>query len=149
MEVKKHYAYFSAAIRDGAKLNEQTFGVLYLNGRTCAIGAGATAMGFADIGEAWQAIVAEFPYLGSAQNRTECPAKPCSHPRSRPVYATITHLNDDHRWTREQIADWLYAEEEKLGFVTLTEAHNTPEAGRGDSVDTKAQSGVFNEKVFV
>jgi hypothetical protein len=34
----------------------------------------------------------------------------------------IWHLNDHHGWTREQIADWLYSEEEKLGFVTLVEA---------------------------
>ena len=24
-----------------------------------------------------------------------------------PIAALIVHLNDDHRWTREQIADWL------------------------------------------
>ena len=24
-----------------------------------------------------------------------------------PIGAMIVHLNDDHRWTREQIADWL------------------------------------------
>ncbi len=34
----------------------------------------------------------------------------------------IRHLNDQHEWTREQIADWLYAEEEKLGFVTVIES---------------------------
>lgn len=33
----------------------------------------------------------------------------------------IVHLNNHHRWTREQIADWLESEEEKLGFVTVVE----------------------------
>jgi hypothetical protein len=31
------------------------------------------------------------------------------------------HLNDHHKWTREQIADWLELEEEKLGYVTIAE----------------------------
>lgn len=33
----------------------------------------------------------------------------------------IVHLNNHDRWTREQIADWLEGEEEKLGYVTLVE----------------------------
>lgn len=34
----------------------------------------------------------------------------------------VVHLNNHHRWTREQIADWLEGEEEKLGYVTIAEA---------------------------
>lgn len=34
----------------------------------------------------------------------------------------VVHLNNAHRWTREDIADWLESEEEKLGYVTLVEA---------------------------
>jgi hypothetical protein len=40
----------------------------------------------------------------------------------------IFHLNDDHLWTREQIADWLESEEEKLGFITLTETESQTES---------------------
>jgi hypothetical protein len=29
-----------------------------------------------------------------------------------PLAAMIVHLNDDHQWTREQIAEWLTAESE-------------------------------------
>jgi hypothetical protein len=34
-------------------------------------------------------------------------------------------LNDEHKWTREQIADWLEKEEEKLGFITIVEAESS------------------------
>ena len=38
-----------------------------------------------------------------------CPAEGCKNKRL-PLAPLIVHLNDDHRWTREQIADWLTAE---------------------------------------
>lgn len=34
----------------------------------------------------------------------------------------VVHLNNHHKWTREQIADWLESEEEKLGYVTIAES---------------------------
>jgi hypothetical protein len=39
--------------------------------------------------------------------------KPCPHKacvKRLPLAPLIVHLNDDHRWTREQIADWLTQE---------------------------------------
>ena len=34
-----------------------------------------------------------------------CPAENCKKKLS--LAALIVHLNDDHRWSREQIADWV------------------------------------------
>jgi hypothetical protein len=38
---------------------------------------------------------------------------------------TVTHLNDDHRWTREQIADWV-ATIEQAEDVALTPHGGAP-----------------------
>ena len=40
-----------------------------------------------------------------------CPAETCKKKLS--LDALIVHLNDDHRWSREQIADWLGSEPTK------------------------------------
>ena len=37
-----------------------------------------------------------------------CPHENCN--KRLPLAPMIVHLNDDHRWTREQIADWLSQE---------------------------------------
>lgn len=36
-----------------------------------------------------------------------CPACPTYIGSRRPTFNLIAHLNDDHRWTREAIADWV------------------------------------------
>ena len=40
---------------------------------------------------------------------------------ARAIRDVTMDLNDHHKWTREQIANWLEQEEEKLGYVTLVE----------------------------
>lgn len=121
MEIKKHYAYFSAAIKDGAKLRPQAAGSRRMQGGgSCAILAGFEAMtGSRDIDCDYYMVKRAYPYL---LNRSECPAD-CyrSEGYRESLVGVIYHLNDQHEWTREAIADWLYAEEEKLGFVTLDE----------------------------
>lgn len=49
-----------------------------------------------------------FPY--AAQNEAYCPESECTagyHDHQLPTLGLVTHLNDDHRWTPERIADWL------------------------------------------
>jgi len=121
----KHFCSFSEAIREGARLRPQAFGELLLDGKTCAIGAGLEAMGYADIGDSWLDAARKYPYL--AIHRTEgfpCPIPECFCQPSF-LYRVVIHLNDHHRWSREQIADWLESEEEKLGFVTLIEGESS------------------------
>lgn len=125
----KHFAVYSEAIREGAKLRPQGFGALLRLGNTCAIGSGLDAM---DLLTAEQSIIfgeetidlhdflALYPYLNSLG---ECPVDEavCSRwcPLPRTLFNVIIHLNDQHRWTREAIADWLSDCEEKLGYVLV------------------------------
>lgn len=149
--MQKQYACFSAAIRDGAKLGPQCLAYYFDDGATCAVGAGLTAVFAGDLSPDDIEMLDEcdllplFPYLGEVRDSLAC--SECESATGT-LLNTIYHLNDDHRWTRERIADWLYDEEEKLGFVTLTEALNAPEAGRGDSVDTVIVRSDKPEKVF-
>lgn len=133
----KQYCSFSEAIREGAKLRPQAFGAGILDGGTCAYGAGVEAICGSLEPAIYQAVnpYQLFPYLRSG---TECPG--CGDTKVD-FLAAIYHINDMHQWTREAIADWLYAEEEKLGFVTITtdETLKTPEAGRGDSAVTQEE----------
>lgn len=121
---QKQYAYFSAAIRHGATVREQAFSMtLDFLGRTCAFGAGLDAMGILptalEIASVPYALYEQvkdlFPYLRQNANCPVCGSEMMD------VADAALHLNDTHKRSREQIADWLYAEEEKLGFVTLTE----------------------------
>lgn len=117
-----NYCCFSEPIRDGAKLRPQAFGFrITRDGKTCAEGAGAEAMGIADISESGMEIARRYPYLSGSAKCPETEACPnFNYSRSK----IITHLNDVHHWTREAIADWLFLEEEKLGFVTVYEEIN-------------------------
>lgn len=127
MADQKHYAYFSAAIRDGAKLRPQGFGSLYKDNRSCALGAGYEVVAANMVApHAADYVMSLFPYL--VGHTSDCPVAGCQSlphaddPDAPPEVAdVIAHLNDVHQWEREKIADWLYTEEEKLGFITLSE----------------------------
>lgn len=87
----------SEAIRLGALLHPQCFGSNYQydphDGHavaTCAIGA-AHAAGFDIFGSTLSALA-------------RSPIFPC---RKMMLLDVITDLNDMHKWTREQIADWV------------------------------------------
>jgi len=105
----------SEAIMLGCSLNRQGFGdyevrpVMSRVARTCAMGAALKAIG-KDVDfleeEVWPWII------GNAI----CPA--CGSEGE--VARTIFHLNDDHEWSRERIADW----------VATIEPAETPEEKR-------------------
>jgi hypothetical protein len=90
----------SEAILLGAMMRPQAFRALLTDDRACALGGALLAVG----------ATAE-PALRSVRNRwpwafivsANCPD--CG--RSCPVFGVITHLNDNHRWTREQVATWV------------------------------------------
>lgn len=117
----KHFCSFSEAIREGSKLRPQGFGEFHADGKSCALGAGREAIYGTTEGnqEHYDQIRALFPYM--AETYTDCPACPLR----LSLFVITYHLNDDHRWAREQIANWLETEEEKLGYVTLTEGERS------------------------
>jgi hypothetical protein len=48
-------------------------------------------------------------FFACLDNVKRCPAENCKKKLS--LAALIVHLNDDHRWSREQIADWVSGEQ--------------------------------------
>lgn len=108
----------SEAIRLGALLKPQGFddGPFGASDQhTCAFHAACEAIGHPRYGgesyDSWGRLgVWEAP----------CPVANCD--RNRYPWNTVAHLNDDHRWTREQIADWVQAiEDAQAGAVESTQ----------------------------
>ena len=101
----------SEAIRLGALLRpRQAFGVLYdrETDATCALGAAADAIGLLNVPfndyKPWPRDQPErVTWRWSATALVDCPA--CDWEDS--AQHLIIHLNTEHRWTREQIADWV------------------------------------------
>ena len=82
---------------------------------SCAMGSVAIATGHRYCGaDGWKVIIDTFPIL---RQRGLCPVERCKSYPSTTVQSTIVHLNDDHRWTREQIADWIETLEKKQNAV--------------------------------
>lgn len=101
----------SEAIRLGSMIRPQGFGRYWPDGKTsCALGAAFEAGGLRDhIEQAYNSDVTGLlppiwaTFLDGPQ---QCPR--CSWANEKiPTLSVITHLNDDHKWTREQIADWV------------------------------------------
>jgi hypothetical protein len=90
----------SEAIRLGAMMKPQAFRTLLTDEGACALGAALLAVGFRPE-EAVRSALNRWPWASTVS--ADCPT--CG--RSRTVFRVITHLNDCHRWTREQIATWV------------------------------------------
>jgi len=103
----------SDAILLGCKHSAQAFGVMRdTAGRTCALGAAAEAIGFNPMLDGEIAINRRWPMMYDEQ-LIKCPVPDCDffspfgeNPILTPVQV-LMHLNDNHRWTREEIAHWL------------------------------------------
>jgi hypothetical protein len=88
---------YADAIRLGSTLRPQGFGLdRNLATTACADDAAKLAIGVEG------ASVTYFPEAG--QKAPRCPR--CSRHYSH-IVGLVAHLNDDHQWTRNQIADWL------------------------------------------
>lgn len=89
----------SEAIRLGAMLKPQGFG--FGSGHptasaTCALGSAYEA---SNCGDGWWNLEKCFPIVNLLP--TKCPSCGDAMP------SMVPHLNDDHRWSRERIADWV------------------------------------------
>ncbi len=94
------------AILAGARRRPaQAFGAYYSNGGSCALGAAYEGI-YALPGDAKTVRPQRMDrFFHCLENVSKyCPAGCKKH---IPTAAMIVHLNDDHLWTREQIADWL------------------------------------------
>ena len=91
----------SEAIRLGSLLHPQAFSVGHRHEgdviATCAL---------------WAAMDAGYNiFLSIWLKQPQCPINACIFHRDE-LQVMIIHLNDDHRWTREAIADWVQGIEE-------------------------------------
>lgn len=116
---------FSEAIRLGSMLRPQFFGRAI--GRlpdgtiaTCANGAALEAAGaalwFVEDGGCVRVNdgpTDEPPWGHFAGLEESCPIPGCMVEACSTIAGIAGHLNDDHRWTREQIADWAESLEAK------------------------------------
>lgn len=120
------------AIRLGAMLKPQCFGhlVTFVPARTCALGAALDAVGTLATVKGFFASMAaldeHFPELMSVE--VKCPGHICVKHLTHQTYTlagAITHLNDYHHWTREQIADWVeQMTREHASSLTTEENHD-------------------------
>ena len=114
----------SDAMRLGAAMVPQAFGDTFVrNGQTivaaCAWSSVSIGLGFPSIDVI--GIYRRFPELHKTLPCPECD-KSGYFGGMPTLEELITHMNDDHRWTREQIADWIdslkpeneHAAEEKI-----------------------------------
>lgn len=91
----------SDAILLGASLRPQAFGRMFGDNGSCALGAAMEAVGggiaFARLWPWGELLVHGCPFEMEG----------CVGYRHGQVFHVITHLNDYHRWSREQIAEWV------------------------------------------
>lgn len=102
----------SEAIRDGAKLGPQGFGVGYFHPGTCALGAArelVTGIKHKNNAGACHWAAESFPWTG--KTIVKCPA--CDT-QSDICGIVALCLNDKHKWSREAIAEWVEVQENKL-----------------------------------
>jgi hypothetical protein len=111
----------SEAIKAGAKLRPQNYGSLAgwtaYRGEigSCALGAACEVVGALHIEHRSGSLTIHtepglarsvFPLLGESLTNEDAPCA-CEAGEGLTVSAAIAHLNDTHRWTREQIAAWV------------------------------------------
>jgi hypothetical protein len=103
---EERHMKLSEAILLGSTLRPQIKGHLFGDGRSCALGAAAEAIGSEpkDCPTSWEFIRSEWPWTEVLLFR--CPA--CWRPRDTAnALKLITHLNDFHNWTRQRTAAWV------------------------------------------
>ena len=141
----KHFGSFSDAIREGITLRPRQCFNRFFEGddASCATGAGIEAVLGRALGSDEETSIPRFmetmrgfntlyPYMGTPAALPCGCAAPYNAAKSAvtgqrelndfSLFNIAVYLNNFHHWTREAIAAWLESEEEKLGFVTLSES---------------------------
>lgn len=93
------------AMRLGAQMNPQAFGPSEYGVSTCGIGAAY---------EGARLMLGFNVYEGVTNLFIKMRKLPCPDLRCSQDHHSIPHLNDDHLWTREQIADHVEILEKEL-----------------------------------
>jgi len=106
----------SEAIREGAKLRPQCFGKLFAVTdhkiqATCAVGAAYEVLQGLPRIDTWGEVLISSQYLLGINEKVGVITKGITHPETGDghddLYCVIESLNDNYRWSRERIANWL------------------------------------------
>jgi hypothetical protein len=131
----------SESIRLGAMLSEQGFdGQMTPDGPRCALAAACDALGIAAYHDGVEFMVPltalEERYPALHDQMVASPRYPprVAHKRFRLGYVIAFHLNDDLRWSRERIADWVERLESERQPADASA--RTDDAVAGDSLVT-------------
>lgn len=132
----------SEAIRLGAMMKPQAFGklrrvVYFYKGeprqeiRTCALGAALDACGLLMVEDVqlmrFDNVFVHHPEI--IATLLQCCRNPMIESgRTASVHEVIVYLNDNCRWSREQIADWVACIEQRVEYEVFEEEVEVPEA---------------------
>lgn len=127
----------SEAIRLGGMMRPQAFGVFYdriIDG-VCALGAALDVCGALNKdnpidGKQNHFLAERFPIVKALHVCPQCGSKGHFHEM------LIAHLNDTHRWTREQIADWV----ESIEHAQTTQAGKRDDASMEPALAVKSEA---------
>ena len=108
----------SEAMRLGAMLSEQGYGIRAMTGEDrCALGAALAAVHTSEldpplhpksrwhVADSYAAVRTHWPW--TLTQTGSCPVCARASGSGWRVLRLIAHLNDQHRWTREQTAAWV------------------------------------------
>lgn len=99
----------SEAMLLGSMWKPQGFGIMMGGEKTCAMGAAYEAVNLTmndQLPDEWRWLLSTYAF---------CPACPSSSLPQQTMWGIIVrHLNDQHRWTREHIAEWIKTIETEL-----------------------------------
>lgn len=115
----------SEAILLGSVATEQGFGPasIFPHGKmTCALGTALAAKGasFNSSVKGMSEVTAIWPWTATCIDVPPIIRNPVD-PYSAPVFAIIWRLNDNARWTRQQIAAWVAEQEKALNIKDDTD----------------------------
>jgi len=101
----------SEAIRMSGMMKPQGFNShsMYSVDAPCALGGALQSVGQqgTPFNNAYLIVRQVWPWLNKTMEERRCPVCADSFKHRSDLLCTIFHLNDDHRWTRQQIADWI------------------------------------------
>lgn len=108
-------------------MKPQAFGTLFNMTGTCAIGAAREAIDCRDV---W--VV----FKDTIYRNASCPVPDCGVARLS-LDAIIIHLNDYHKWSREQIADFIELHHEPIPEFLVTDANEGEALTKLEEVDVR------------
>lgn len=103
----------SEAIRMGSMVVPQTHGEYYIGEWPNPVAACAMGAAFIAVGDKTCSDHKHWPWMRVSKWHN-CPSpSQCRLGYDGPVLSVVLHLNDEHGWTRERIADWVATVEPK------------------------------------